>query len=185
MRYPPEHKRAARARMIAAGAALAKKAGFAATGMDALAAAAEVTTGALYSHFRSKSALLRALVEHELGRTAKFFTGKSAPEMQMALTWYLSPQHIAHPEKGCALPALGAEIARADDETRERFQALLLEVVASLETGAGSRDKAWAVLAQSVGGVLLARALPEGAAREDLLAAVLAASQKALQETLG
>ena len=80
MRYPPDHKTVARAKLIEAGGALAKKAGFSNTGIDALVAAAGVTTGAFYSQFRSKAELLHAIVERELSRTVEAGTGKSSNE---------------------------------------------------------------------------------------------------------
>jgi TetR/AcrR family transcriptional repressor of nem operon len=54
MRYSPEHKEETRARLLKTTGSLVKKKGFAATGVDGLMAAAELTSGAFYSHFRSK-----------------------------------------------------------------------------------------------------------------------------------
>lgn len=159
MRYPPEHKAAARAKLIEAGGALAKKSGFAGTGMDALAAAAGVTTGAVYSQFRSKSDLLYAIVDHELSRTVEAFAGKKGEDLKKILAWYMSPRHAAHPEKGCPIPSLGPEIARADDATRQHFESLVGQLVSTVENGTESRAEAWALLAQSIGGVILARAV--------------------------
>src|SRR5262245_20944725 len=122
MRYRPEHKVESRKRLIQAGAALAKKLGFAGTGLDALMEAAGMTTGAFYTQFKSKPELLRAIVEYELSRVVESFAGKSARQLEKALTLYLSPLHVAHPEHGCAIPALGSEIGRADAATRNVFE---------------------------------------------------------------
>ena len=62
MRYPPDHKTVARAKLIEAGGALSKKAGFSTTGIYALVASAGVTTGGFYSQFRSNAELLNAIV---------------------------------------------------------------------------------------------------------------------------
>ncbi len=174
MRYPPEYKAAARARLIEAGGTLAKKMGFSNTGMDALAAAAGVTTGAFYTQFKSKAELLHAIVDHELSRTVAAFAGKTGKDLQRVMGWYLSPRHAAHPEDGCPIPSLGQEIARADDATRQRFEALTGQLVDALAAGTADRATAWALLAQAVGGVLLARAVHSPAAQTEILNAVQA-----------
>ena len=77
MRYPKEHKEQARQRLVEGGARLAKKRGFAAAGVDDLAAAAGVTSGSVYKHFGGKSELLAAIIEAELGRSAARFATSS------------------------------------------------------------------------------------------------------------
>lgn len=182
MRYPPEYKAAARARLIEAGGALAKKEGFNNTGMDALTAAAGVTTGAFYSQFKSKAELLHAIVDHELSRTLQAFSDKSGRELQRVLGWYLSPRHAAHPEEGCPIPALGPEIARADDATRQRFEELLKQLADTLEPVTTDRTQAWSVLAQAVGGVILARAVLNPETQGEILGAVQAAALLAVTD---
>lgn len=174
MRYPPEHKQETRQRLVAAGAALAKRQGFAATGLDALMAEAGLTTGAFYSQFRSKPELLRAIVEQEFERTVEAFSRQTPEQVQRALARYLSPQHVAHPEAGCPIPALGAEIARADEATRQVFENQLMRLHAVLATALGNPDQAWALVCQAIGGVLVARAMATEAGRQAVLDGVLA-----------
>ena len=66
MRYAPEHKEGTRARLVKATGALAKRQGFSGTGIDGLMAAAGLTSGAFYAHFRSKNELLEAIVDNAL-----------------------------------------------------------------------------------------------------------------------
>ena len=73
MRYSREHKEQARQRLVEGGARLAKKRGFTAAGVDDLAAASGVTSGAVYKHFGGKSELLAAIIEAELARSAALF----------------------------------------------------------------------------------------------------------------
>jgi AcrR family transcriptional regulator len=65
-----ERKADTRARLIAAAADLFARKGFHAVSAEALADAADRTTGALYSHFGSKDGLLLALVEQWLDESA-------------------------------------------------------------------------------------------------------------------
>lgn len=66
-----ERKAETRARLVAAAADLFARKGFHAVSAEAVADAADRTTGALYSHFGSKDGLLLALVEQWLGESAE------------------------------------------------------------------------------------------------------------------
>jgi AcrR family transcriptional regulator len=65
-----ERKAATRARLVAAAADLFARKGFHAVSAEAVADAADRTTGALYSHFGGKDGLLLALVEQWLSESA-------------------------------------------------------------------------------------------------------------------
>src|SRR5215510_213008 len=65
-----ERKAETRTRLIAAAADLFARKGFHAVSAEAVADAADRTTGALYSHFGSKDGLLLALVEQWLDESA-------------------------------------------------------------------------------------------------------------------
>jgi AcrR family transcriptional regulator len=175
VRYSKEHRAQARQRLVEGGARLAKKRGFAAAGVDDLAAAAGVTSGAVYKHFSGKSELLAAIIESELGRSAARFgavPAGDAAKLGEVLAVYLGPEHVDHPELGCALPSLAADVARADVEVRQAFQEGLLAVHAALKPHVQSADAAWALIAQSVGAVMLARAMKDRAMRQKVLNAV-------------
>lgn len=175
MRYPQERKEQARRRLVEGGARLAKKRGFAGAGVDDLAAAAGVTSGSVYKNFGGKSELLAAIIEAELGRSAARFAsvpvGKRA-KLDRALAAYLSPQHVGHPELGCALPSLAADVARADSEVKAAFEDGLLAVHAAVKRHMQSDDAAWALIAQSVGAVALARAMQDEVLQQKLLRSV-------------
>ena len=186
MRYPKEHKDQARQRLVESGGRLAKAHGLAASGVDAIAAASGVTSGSLYKHFSGKSDLFAAIVKAELERSAERFSGvgdADARSFEKALVAYLSPQHVDHPERGCALPSLTAEVARADASVRAAFQEGLLEIHAVLRQLMKSGDKAWALMAQSVGAVMLARALLDDDVRTDVLAAAQKSGRALLNQS--
>jgi AcrR family transcriptional regulator len=185
MRYSKEHKDEARQRLLDSSARHVKQHGFAASGVDALAAAAGVTSGSLYKHFKGKSDLFAALVRADLQRTADRFaniqTGH-AEAAEKAMAAYLSLQHLRHPERGCPLPALTAEVARADDAVRAAFDDGLRQVHAQLEPIAGSAAKAWALINQSVGAVMLARAALAPGLRRELLESARAETRALLAD---
>ncbi len=100
--------------------------GFAATGVDALAQAAGMTSGAFYSHFGSKSDWLKALIEAELAASREMWAGNphdtAEDWLSFELDRYLCLAHVKHPEAGCAVPGLAAEIARGDASVRAQYQ---------------------------------------------------------------
>jgi AcrR family transcriptional regulator len=175
MRYPKEHKEQTRTRLLESGGSHAKRHGFGGSGMDALAAAAGVTTGSLYKHFEGKSDLFAALIRAELQRTAKRFSTIASGDLEAAtkaLAAYLSLNHVRHPEAGCALPSLTPEVARADESVRDAFQSGMIAIHAVVaDRFTGSSDTAWALIAQSVGAVMLARAMRDETIRGELLGA--------------
>ncbi|MFO1385314.1 MAG: TetR/AcrR family transcriptional regulator [Chitinivorax sp.] len=180
MRYTPEHKEKTRARLLAEGGSIAKKNGFASTGVDTLMAAVGLTSGAFYAHFGSKAELLEAIVDKELGRSLDWFSDRNREQLLQALQAYLSLAHVAHPERGCPLPSLSAEVARADEQTRQTFERRLSEVVAAVQHHAADTPTAWAIVAQVAGAVMLARAMASEEARQQLLDGVLRQVQQQL-----
>jgi TetR/AcrR family transcriptional repressor of nem operon len=183
MRYPKEYKESARQKLVVASGSHAKQHGFEQTGMSDLAASAGVTTGSLYKHFEGKSDLFASLVSAELQRTAVAYAAIDASDTDgavRAMNAYLSLQHVQHPETGCLLPALTAEVARADSAVREAFERGILDVHANVEKMTGSQDKAWTLIAQNVGAVLIARALSD----EKLQRALLLALRRSAKQLL-
>ena len=188
MRYPKEHKEQARQRLVERSGRLAKERGFAVSGIDAMAAASGVTSGSIYKHFSGKSELFAAILAAELKRSAERFSAVpmgDVKSLEKALWGYLSVQHVDHPDHGCALPALTAEVARADDSVRAAFQEGLLGIHEVLKRLVKSGDAAWALIAQSVGAVMLARAVLDDAVRNDVLSAAKKDGRARLEQTTG
>jgi AcrR family transcriptional regulator len=184
MRYSRDHKPSARSQLLDHGARHAKKHGFRESGMDALAAAAGVTTGSLYKHFEGKSDFFAALLEAELQRTAQRFASIDPADGEAigkAQTAYLSLQHVRKPDRGCPLPSLTPEVARADAETRAAYQTGLQQVHEAVARWTGSSDTAWALIAQNVGAVMLARAMRDEEVQRELLEAALLHSEALLK----
>lgn len=165
-RQSNEQKNQNRSALLRSSGRALRRSGFHGVGVDAMAAEAGQTSGAFYTHFRSKDEVFAAVLELALSEMA------DRSQDDSFLTGYLSPRHIDNPEGGCALPALLPDVARAGPEVRGRFAEQTHIVVDHL----GGGELGWQRLAVLVGAVALARALPEGEAR--LLA--LAAARKLL-----
>ena len=103
-----------------------KRQGFSGIGVDGLAAAAGVTSGAFYSSFASKEALLEEMIGRYLG--SPFVDGEPGDTRQNQrrlkafLLDYLSEGHGRDAENGCVMPALSADVGRAGDRVRNTYQ---------------------------------------------------------------
>jgi TetR/AcrR family transcriptional regulator, transcriptional repressor for nem operon len=186
MRYSDEYKVLARAKLVHSGGQHAKQHGFASSGMADLAAAAGVTTGSVYKHFSGKSDLFVAMITAELKRTADMYAAVDAAnpvEVDRALAGYLSLKHVQHPEKGCLLPSLTPEIGRSDAPVRQAFDQGVQAIHANVSALTGHSDTAWAVMAQNVGAVMLARAMHSEGTQRELLNAVRRAGEQLIRST--
>ena len=120
MRYKSGYKEEKRKELLKISGQLAKKDGFAATGVDGFMKAAGVTSGAFYSHFSSKQDLFKALVENELKNSIQLWQSNPHNQAELwiefELNRYLTLSHVEHPNHGCVLPTLATEVARSDEE---------------------------------------------------------------------
>lgn len=184
MRYKPEYKQQKRQELLNITGQIAKKNGFAATGVDSLMKAAGVTSGAFYSHFSSKQDLLKALVEYELQQSFNMWQSNphhnAADWINFELDRYLTPSHLEHPEQGCVLPTLATEVARTDDTIKQAYEKELLRGHALFSAHLASEEKAWAMMSQLVGAVLIARAMHD----PELQKSILQANKMIIQDYL-
>lgn len=168
MRYKPSYKAEKRQKLLDISGQIAKKNGFGATGVDSFMKAAGVTSGAFYSHFSSKTDLFKALIENELQHSIDMW--QDNPHLNNAEAWidfeldrYLSISHVERPDYGCALPTLASEIARSEPAIKKAYQAELLRGQEIFMKHLGSEEKAWAVMCQLVGSILMARSVADEA----------------------
>jgi len=172
MRYSTGHKEETRRRLLESSRTLVKRGGFAATGVDALMAAIGLTSGAFYSHFPSKQALLEAVVQEEIDSTVSMLSapaGANLADLGHALSRYLSTAHALHPEAGCVMPALGAELSRTPEAIRAIVETGLVKLHASWMAVLRDSDAAWSVISQCVGALTIARAVQSESARAQIL----------------
>lgn len=153
--------------------------GFGGVGIDGLAQAAGVTSGALYGHFKSKAGAFRAAVAAGLERlhagVSHFQTQGGDAWLGPFVQFYLGRTHREDIAGGCALPSLSPEVVRAgadvQSDYRERLLAIADAIAAELPGEAGRRA-AWPILAQLAGGVMLSRAVGDEVIAEEIAKAV-------------
>lgn len=169
MRYPPDQKAKAKEAILRAGAQALRVNGFNGIGVDGLAAAAGVTSGAFYSNFSNKEALLEGVIDAFLGKPFIDSTGSVAERRALLKQWlyeYISAYHRENPAVGCVMPTLSADVARANPAVREAYQRRMMELIqkisAVLDGPEATREsRAWSIVALMVGAVEIARAIPD------------------------
>ncbi|WP_248919595.1 TetR/AcrR family transcriptional regulator [Pseudomonas entomophila] len=183
MRYSLEHKQQTREKLLASSGALAKRGGFASTGVAGLMKAIGLTGGAFYNHFPSKDDLFTEVVRRELsnsplGRQAS--RGTDHGRLKRCLDQYLSLAHLHNAEGGCPLPPLGVEIARAERPVREEAEHWLVALHDAWSSTLQDPQLAWALISQCVGALVVGRML----ASEDVQEQVLRSSRTLVDKVL-
>jgi TetR/AcrR family transcriptional repressor of nem operon len=191
MRYPKEHKAHAKATIVREAARMLKENGFHGVGVDGLAASAHVTSGALYSNFGSKEAVLEEVVATQLGIEFAGLADQEPPErrrlLDEILRLYLSDLHREDAGHGCVMPSLSADVARSGDSVREAYRNRMVEVIGLLApamrgTPEEQERQAWTLVASMVGALTIARALPSGDQARAVLQAALASGKRAMTD---
>jgi TetR/AcrR family transcriptional regulator, transcriptional repressor for nem operon len=162
-----------RERVVGAAARLLRERGIEGIGVDALAEAAGLTHGAVYSHFGGKDDLAAAAVARAFSDSASEWQaagerGESGTgAFNELVRHYVSRIHRDDPSHGCAMAAIGPDARRHGRKVRRAFSEgaiRSIEIVAAACEGATAdqrREQAIAVLAAMVGAIVIARAVED------------------------
>ncbi|OYU90999.1 MAG: TetR family transcriptional regulator [Bradyrhizobiaceae bacterium PARB1] len=181
MRYSKEHKAETHARIVKKASVRLRERGAHGIGVADLMKEAGLTHGGFYAHFDSREALVVEAFDYAMDRSIarrRQQIAELAPEERLAhlVDTYLSPQHRDNPGHGCAMPALGAEIAREGPKTRRAFAAKLDDLINMMaEQYPGdpevARKQAIAALATMMGTILMSRIAGSGDVSDEFLKA--------------
>jgi TetR/AcrR family transcriptional repressor of nem operon len=182
MRRSKQETQRTHARIVDAAARQFRAAGIKGTGIGDLMRQAGLTHGGFYTHFRHKEALIveacaAGFAQTQLKLTNAVRTAPAGRQVEAILDGYLSTDQRDHPETGCVMPPLAAEIARSSPEVRASFTQIyrtFLEYLDSFLPATAEThptDDALALLAGMVGTMLLARAIDDAELSERLLRA--------------
>lgn len=182
MRYPSDQKARAKQAILQAGTRALRTNGFNGIGVDGLAASAGVTSGAFYSNFSNKEALLEEVIETCVGEPFIASENGSLAERQQRLKdWlatYISADHRADPASGCVMPTLSADVARSNPQIRAAYTRKMLALVDkmsnALSGAAPDREqRAWSIVAMMVGAIAISRAMLDGEKADQALDSAL------------
>jgi TetR/AcrR family transcriptional repressor of nem operon len=143
---------------------------------------AGLTHGGFYAHFDSREALVVEAFAYAMDRSTERWrklAEQTPPDKRLSaiVDGYLTPVHRDDPGHGCAVPALGAEIARESPKTRKAFAAKLEQMVDMIAAQIpdvprkSARKQAMAALATMMGTLVLARVAGNGEFSEEFLSA--------------
>jgi TetR/AcrR family transcriptional regulator, transcriptional repressor for nem operon len=182
MRYSKEHKLETHARIVKKASVRLREKGAHGIGVADLMKDAGLTHGGFYAHFDSREALVVEAFSYAMDRSIERWrklAEQTPPEKRLAtiVDSYLTPLHRDDPGRGCAVPALGAEIARESPKTRKAFAAKLEQMIDMIAVQIPAvprktaRKQAMASLATMLGTMVLARAAGNGEFSDEILAA--------------
>src|SRR3954468_18413825 len=180
MRYSKEHKQETHARIVKKASVRLREKGAHGIGVADLMKEAGLTHGGFYAHFNSREALVIEAFAYAMDRSTERWrklVEDMPPERRLAVIAdsYLTRTHRDDPGHGCAVPALGAEIARESPKTRKAFAARVEQMIDMLADQipdaprAAARKQAMATLATMMGTLVLARVAGSGEFSEDIL----------------
>ena len=187
MPYPAGHRKATRKRIIESARKLFNQHGFENVSVKQIMAGAGMTHGAFYEYFKDKSALYSEVLSCFLtdpnwgprwvGITVDL---KAADAGAQIIRAYLSRQHFEDVENSCPMVALPTDVRRSSAVVKTAFETVFSAMVALLEPsvsnqdGSTRRQKAQAIAALCVGGLVVSRALQDASLADDLREASMA-----------
>lgn len=179
MPYPSDHRSTTRAQIIESARRLFNRNGFDNVSLRQIMAGVGLTHGGFYSYFKGKSDLYSEVLgcfftdpnwkNRWEGVEVDLASSDAGPQIIRA---YLSRQHFNDIENTCPMVALPSDVSRAGKTAKRAFNSVFQAMVAALERSMpknrSSANKANAIAAICVGGMVVARAIEEGKAADQL-----------------
>lgn len=184
MPYSKDHKAKTRAHIVETARKMFNQHGFEGVSIDTIMDRAGLTRGGFYNHFKNKEALYsEAVTSFLMGRGAKWrsdagidMAGLDPQMARQMIESYLSAEHLTDVDGQCPMIALPSDVARAKDSVGQSYQVLVEAIVGLFETGLAKqsptpREAALSIAALCIGGMVLARTVPDAQLSEDIRAA--------------
>ncbi|MGV8836104.1 TetR/AcrR family transcriptional regulator [Cellvibrio sp.] len=156
-----------RARIVAMASVLFRERGYDGVGVAELMAAAGLTHGGFYKHFKSKADLMAEAAAEGLAQSA---ANTADIDVVAFVNQYLSRQHRDAPGDGCTMAALCGDAARQPESIKAVFAAGIERQLAILESSNETEDESAKreararmidTMAHAVGAIVLSRACPD------------------------
>ena len=182
MRYSADHKAQTHQRIVKEAAARFRKDGIGATGLQPLMKALGLTHGGFYAHFKSKDDLVETALRsasEEMGTlVADKFAG--AKPLESFIDMYLSDAHRNHPERGCPLPTMAAELGQRGQPSPSVDSAVQHRVALMAQALGGDEDaqqQSLVMLSTLIGALVLSRSVED----QDFAGRILASARETLK----
>jgi TetR/AcrR family transcriptional repressor of nem operon len=180
MPYPAGHSAEVKVKIVQSARRLFNRHGFEGVSVDQVMSGAGLTRGGFYSYFQSKSDLYAEVL-------GCFFTDpewkscwdgvevdlSSADVGPQVVRAYLSRQHFEDVENSCPMVALPTDVTRGGESAKRAFETVFGAMVSVLERSMDEsrpdrHHKAEAIAAMCVGGMVVARAMANHSAADEL-----------------
>jgi TetR/AcrR family transcriptional regulator, transcriptional repressor for nem operon len=169
------NKEAAQTReaIVAAAADHIRRTGIVGASLADVMAAAGLTQGGFYRHFRNKEHLVAEAFSAAGDKTvATISRTMSKGGVNAAIDDYLSTSHRDAPTPICPLAALGSEVARSGSEAKVAATEVLEKLLVALadkQSGPEARGDAIIALATMIGAMTIARMVSDTALSDEIL----------------
>ena len=180
MPYPPEHRIETRTRILKSARHLFNRMGFAAVTIDDIMAHAGLTRGGFYNHFDTKEslyaeAILQFICDGPESWQRAYIepSAKGAELAKMIVDAYLSREHFEDRDGSCPMIGLPSDAARSGETVKAAYREVLQMMAGAFEMNLPSgepsaRQRALALVALCVGGIVLSRAIDDPILADDL-----------------
>jgi TetR/AcrR family transcriptional repressor of nem operon len=180
MPYSAEHKRDTRQRILESARRLFNRKGFLDVSIDEVMENAGLTHGGFYRHFASKDELYAAAVAWFLcqdapkpwqRRRGTNPSGARKPRAHRIVDAYFSRDHFDDRESCCPLIALPSDVSRGSNAVKAAYREVLEKLVGLFEADLDeprTRERALALVALCVGGMVVARCVDDPILAKDL-----------------
>ena len=180
MRYTKEHKQETHARIVRKASVRLREKGAHGIGVADLMRDSGLTHGGFYAHFDSRDALVIEAFSYAMDRSTERWRAmaeQTPPEKRFAaiVENYLSTLHRDDPGHGCAITALGPDVARESARTRKAFAVKLDEMIEMMADQLpelprkAARARAIAALSTMAGALVLSRVAGTGEFSDEVL----------------
>lgn len=189
MPYSQRHKAATRKRIVETARVLFNRHGFKNVSIDCIMKEVGLTRGGFYNHFQNKEALYSEAVASFLtGRGARWRseagineTSPTREDARLMMLSYLSDEHLGDTDAQCPMIALPSDTAREGTKTHAAFEQLLTAMVGLFEKSLSphiepdmkTRPTALSMAALCVGGMVLAKSIPDSMLAKEVRDAAL------------
>ncbi len=179
MRVSQEEKAQIKEKILVEALASLKVWGQSAAPVDKVMKRLGLTSGALYSHFKSKDDLFAQVILRELDRLielhSEHYKKHGSQTVTKFIEYYLDERHIDAVERGCMFVALGADLHRLKPSVREmieeKMQAMFLALSQGMPHKRSEERMKYAkfIFASMVGALVMARSMKNDDLKMDMI----------------
>jgi AcrR family transcriptional regulator len=184
MSYPAEHHDLIKQKIVRSARRLFNRHGFDAVSIDDVMADAGLTRGGFYSYFKSKGDLYAEAIIDILNKKQLLSSDgmridpRAVDNAAQFVRDYLSLEHFEDIDESCPLIAFPSEFLSREHRVRQAFETVLRVMIDVFEqalqrNGPAARDRARAIAALCVGGMVLARTIEDRALADELREAAM------------